>query len=133
MLSSQCTVSAPVWIAKDSMYFHIDLVFLTALYLHLIYPPVDSESTSGRIYTLQKAETPRRLWIIPENDRLLLRIIEWSAYWCNYIQFIGGVVFKLIPTTCKSDNFLSIIRIIKIKDEFMMVTKHILNAALETL
>ena len=42
LLSSQCTVGAPVWIARDFMYLRITFVFLTALYVHLIYPSVSS-------------------------------------------------------------------------------------------
>ena len=38
VLYSQCYVGAPVWSAKASMYLRITLVFLTALYIHIIYP-----------------------------------------------------------------------------------------------
>ena len=47
VLSYQCTVGAPVWITKDFMYRHIDLVLLKFLYMHLLYPPVESEATAG--------------------------------------------------------------------------------------
>ena len=46
-LSSQCTVGAPVWIAKASMYLRIALVFFTDLYMHIIYPSVESDYISG--------------------------------------------------------------------------------------
>ena len=42
VLYSQCTVVAPVWSAKASIYLQINLVFLTALYIHIIYPSVES-------------------------------------------------------------------------------------------
>ena len=45
-LSSQCTVGAPVWSAKSSMYLRITLVLLTALYMHIVYISVESEATS---------------------------------------------------------------------------------------
>ena len=44
VLYYQCTVVLSVWSAKDSIYLRITFVFLTALYMHLIYPPVDSDS-----------------------------------------------------------------------------------------
>ena len=47
VLYSQCTVGAPVWIDKASMYLRITLVFLTDLYTHLIYPAVESDAISG--------------------------------------------------------------------------------------
>ena len=47
LLSFQCTVGAPLWSAKVSMYLWIDLVFLTYLYMHLISPSVDSEAIAG--------------------------------------------------------------------------------------
>ena len=47
VLSSQCTVAVTVWSSKDSMYLQIDLVFLTALYMHLISPSVESEDIAG--------------------------------------------------------------------------------------
>ena len=46
-LYSRCTVSAPVWITGASVYLHITLVFLTALYMHLISPSVESYDISG--------------------------------------------------------------------------------------
>ena len=46
-LSSQCTIGAPVWSAKDSMYLRITLVFFTDFYMHLIYPSLESDAISG--------------------------------------------------------------------------------------
>ena len=43
VLSSQCTVAAPVWHSKPYMYLWIVLAFLTSLYIHLISPSVESE------------------------------------------------------------------------------------------
>ena len=45
--SPQYTVGAPVWSAKASMYLRITLVFLTALYMHLISPSVESDAIAG--------------------------------------------------------------------------------------
>ena len=42
VLSSKCTVGAPVKSAKAYMYLRISLVLLTALYMHIIYPSVES-------------------------------------------------------------------------------------------
>ena len=47
VLSSQCTVSAPVYSAKASMYLRITLGFFTSLYMHLISPSVKSDAISG--------------------------------------------------------------------------------------
>ena len=47
VLSSQCTVGAPLWITKDSMYLCTALVFLTELYMHLISPSVESGAQAG--------------------------------------------------------------------------------------
>ena len=47
VLSSQCTVGAPVLSSKASMYLQITLVFLTALYMRLIYPSVESDYIAG--------------------------------------------------------------------------------------
>ena len=47
VLSSQCTLGAPVWSAKASMHLRITLVFLTALYMHLISPSVESDSIAS--------------------------------------------------------------------------------------
>ena len=44
VLSYQCTVGAPVWSAKASIYLWIYLVLFTALYMNLIYPPVESDA-----------------------------------------------------------------------------------------
>ena len=81
VLYYQCTVGAPVWIAKYSIYLLIALFFLKSLCVHIIYPSVDSEATAGWIYNFQQIETPNRVWIIPETDRLLLIILSWSTYW----------------------------------------------------
>ena len=40
VLSSQCTIGAPVWSYKASVYLRMDLVLVTAWYMHLISPPV---------------------------------------------------------------------------------------------
>ena len=61
MLSSQYTVGAPVWSAKDSMYIRITLFFLTALYMHIIYPYVQLDSIYGWICVSRKIETPIRV------------------------------------------------------------------------
>ena len=47
VLSSQCYVGAPVWSDKGSMYLRITLVFFTYLYMHLIYPSVESYAIAG--------------------------------------------------------------------------------------
>ena len=47
VLSYQCTVGAPVWSAKNSMYIWITFVLLTALNMHLTYPSVESDAISG--------------------------------------------------------------------------------------
>ena len=47
VLYSQCTVGAPVWSVRDSMYLRINLVLLSALYMNLIYPSVESEDIAG--------------------------------------------------------------------------------------
>ena len=46
VLSYQCTFGAPVWIDKTSMYLQTALVFLTALYMRLISPSVNSEAVA---------------------------------------------------------------------------------------
>ena len=61
VLYYQCTVVVPVWSDKASVYLHITLVLLTALYMHLIYPAVESEDTYGWIYTFKQEESPRRV------------------------------------------------------------------------
>ena len=43
----QCTVGAPVWSDKTSMYLWTTLVFLTYLSMHLISPPVESDYIAG--------------------------------------------------------------------------------------
>ena len=87
VLSSQCTVGSPVWNAKAPMYLWITLVLLTAFYMHLISLSVDSDAIYGWFFNFQKTSTPSILWIIPETDRLLLRILAWSAYWWHFKQF----------------------------------------------
>ena len=47
VLYYQCTVGAPVWSANVSMYLRINLFFLTALYMHIISPSVESEAIYG--------------------------------------------------------------------------------------
>ena len=47
VLYYQFTVGVPVWIDKASMYLRKALVLLTALYMHTIYPSVDSETIAG--------------------------------------------------------------------------------------
>ena len=47
LLSLQYTVGEPVLSAKAFMYLRINLVFLTALYMHLIYPSVELDAISG--------------------------------------------------------------------------------------
>ena len=87
VISYQCTVGAPMWSAKASTYHRINLFLLTALYMHLIFSLVESDYIAGWIYTLQHTSTPSRVWIIPETDRLLLRILAWSAYWWHSKKF----------------------------------------------
>ena len=47
VLHYQYTVGAAVWIDKASVYLRKALVFLEALYMHLISPLVDSEAIAG--------------------------------------------------------------------------------------
>ena len=47
VLSYKCTVGTPLWSARASMYLCITLVFLTALYMHIISPSVESDYISG--------------------------------------------------------------------------------------
>ena len=47
VLSFQFTVGAPVWRSRDSIYLLISLAFMTALYMHLIYPSLESEAIYG--------------------------------------------------------------------------------------
>ena len=47
VLSSQCTIGAPVWSDKASMYLRITLDFLTDFYMHLISPSVESYDIAG--------------------------------------------------------------------------------------
>ena len=61
VLSSHFTVGAPVWIDKASMYLRITLFFLTALYMHTIYPSVESDAIAGWICTLHQTATPSRV------------------------------------------------------------------------
>ena len=75
VLSSQCTVGEPVWSYKASMYLQIDLFFLTALYMHIISPSVESEDVAGWICTLHQTAAPIRLLGITENDYLMLKIL----------------------------------------------------------
>ena len=61
VLSSQCTVYAPVRSDKAYMYICIALVFLKDLYMHLISPSVDSEDIAGWICTFHQTEIPSRV------------------------------------------------------------------------
>ena len=61
VLAYQCTVGAPVWSARASMYIRITLVLLTDLYMHLIYPSLDSESISSLIFNFRNIVTPSRV------------------------------------------------------------------------
>ena len=74
--SSLCTFSSPVCSAKDSIYLRISLVFLAALYMHIISPSVQSEAISGWICTFQHTYIPRRVWIIPYTNHLMLRVLS---------------------------------------------------------
>ena len=65
VLSYQYNVGAPVWSAKDSMYLRINLVFFTDLYMHLIYPSVESDAIAGCICNIQQTETLIIVCIIP--------------------------------------------------------------------
>ena len=47
VLSSQCSVGAPVWSAIAYMYLQKNLVILTALYMNRIYPSVESDAIAG--------------------------------------------------------------------------------------
>ena len=47
MLSFQCNVGTPVWIAKDSMYLRITLVVLKDVYMHLFSPSLESDAIDG--------------------------------------------------------------------------------------
>ena len=51
MFYYQGTVSAPVWSDKAYIYLRISLFFLAALYMHLVYPSVESEVTAVLICT----------------------------------------------------------------------------------
>ena len=75
VLYYKCTVGAKVWSAKASMYIRINFVLFTALYMHLIYTSVDSDSIAGCICKFQQTETPIRVCIIPETERRLLIIL----------------------------------------------------------
>ena len=79
VLYYQFNVCTPVWSSKASMYLHIHLFLLTALHMNLIYISEEPEDKSGLVYTFQKTETPRRVWIIPETDHLLFRILLLST------------------------------------------------------
>ena len=61
VLSSQFIGFAPVYSARASMYLRMTLVFLTALYMHIISLSVDSEAIAGLIFNLQQTATPSRL------------------------------------------------------------------------
>ena len=61
VLYSQCTVGSPVWSSNAPIQHQITLVFLAALYMHLIYPSVEYEATSICICTLNQTENTRRV------------------------------------------------------------------------
>ena len=75
VLSSQCTIGAAVWGDKAYMYLRKTLVFLTAFYMHILFPSVESEAIHGLISNLIQTETLRKLLRIPETDRFLLIIL----------------------------------------------------------
>ena len=87
VLSSKCTVGAPVWSAKASIYLRITLFLLTYLYMNLIPQSVESEAIAFWICNLHQTETQIRVWRITETDRLLMRIIAYSASWWHSKQF----------------------------------------------
>ena len=47
VLYYQCTGGAPLWSARASMYLRITSFLFTDLYIHLIYPSVESEDIAG--------------------------------------------------------------------------------------
>ena len=96
-------------------------------------PWVESEAISVWICTFHKTETQIRVWIIYETDRILLIIIAWYLYLWQSKKSMGCIVFYLIPTPCKSDEILAIIRVISIIYQFMWMTSQILNTVLDTL
>ena len=61
VFSYQCTVGAPVWSSKASVYIQIKLVLLRDLYMHLIPPLVESEAIAGLICTFHQTSTPIRV------------------------------------------------------------------------
>ena len=61
VIPSQYNIDYPVWIANDSMYHQISLVFLTYSYKDCIYPSVGTNSTVVCIFTLQNNVTSRRV------------------------------------------------------------------------
>ena len=132
LFSSQFNVGSPLCSSKACSYLSIAFVFLIALYMHLIYPSVESEAISSCIYNFQNTAILRRVWIIPETNRLLLAILAWSASLWNY-KHLGCVVLNFIHAPCKYDDIWAIIRISRIKDGFMRVTIQMLNTALDAL
>ena len=47
VLYSKCTIGASVWSDNYPMYLRITFVLLTYLYMHLIYPSVNSDAIAG--------------------------------------------------------------------------------------
>ena len=82
-LSYKYNVVAPLWSANASINCRTALVFLTDLYMHIIFILADSEDTAGWTWTFHHTETSIRVWIIPETNRPLLRILKWSTSWCH--------------------------------------------------
>ena len=61
VLYSHCTVVSPVWSSNAPIQHQITSVLLVALYMHLIYPSVDSEASTVCICTLKQTENTRRV------------------------------------------------------------------------
>ena len=132
VLSSQCTNGTSVWSAKASIYLSAALVLLISLYMHLIYPSVDSEAIVGWICTLRQIESPRRMnntwnWPYSVDNSIMIRILM------EFETVMGCLVFNLITTPCESDYIWAIIRIRRIKYGFMWATSNILNKMFDTL
>ena len=66
---------APLCSTRASTFLRITLFFLTALCMHLIYPPEELETVAVLICTLHQKATPNTVWIIPETGRLMLIIL----------------------------------------------------------
>ena len=57
----QYTIGEPVWIYMSYMYLCITLVLLTDLYMHLVYPCVESEAVFDWVCALKQIETLSRV------------------------------------------------------------------------